>query len=100
MRHALPRDSPGPRPAPSLLPAATPRGRHPLVRPGPSPTSRSGEPILKFNGKDLTGFYAYTKDHKYEDPKKVFTVVGRHDPHLGRGVTAASPPAATSATTT
>src|SRR5262245_13755839 len=39
------------------------------------PDVKSGEPILKFNGKDFTGFYVYTKDHKYEDPNKVFTVV-------------------------
>jgi hypothetical protein len=38
------------------------------------PQIKSGEPILRFNGKDLTGFYTYTKDHKYDDPKKVFTV--------------------------
>jgi hypothetical protein len=39
------------------------------------PAVRSGEPVLKFNGKDLTGFYAYTKDHGYDDPNHVFTVV-------------------------
>jgi hypothetical protein len=39
------------------------------------PDVKSGEPILKFNGKDFSGFYVYTKDHKYEDPKQVFTVV-------------------------
>ena len=38
------------------------------------PTVRSGEPILRFNGRDLTGFYAYTKSHGYEDPQGVFTV--------------------------
>jgi len=38
------------------------------------PRIRSGEPVLRFNGKDLSGFYTYTKGHKYEDPKKVFTV--------------------------
>src|SRR5712671_5379990 len=38
------------------------------------PAVRSGEPNLKFNGKDLTGFYAYTHNHKLEDPAKVFTV--------------------------
>jgi hypothetical protein len=38
------------------------------------PDIKSGEPLLKFNGKDLTGFYVYTHDHKYEDPWKVFTV--------------------------
>jgi hypothetical protein len=38
------------------------------------PQVKSGEPILKFNGQDLTGFYAYLHDHKYEDPNKVFTV--------------------------
>jgi Domain of Unknown Function (DUF1080) len=38
------------------------------------PVIKTGEPVLAFNGKDLTGFYAYTKPHKYEDPNKVFTV--------------------------
>jgi hypothetical protein len=38
------------------------------------PTVKTGAPVLKFNGKDLTGFYPYTRDHKYEDPNKVFTV--------------------------
>ena len=38
------------------------------------PRIKTGEPVLSFNGKDLTGFYPYTRDHKYEDPSKVFTV--------------------------
>jgi Domain of Unknown Function (DUF1080) len=38
------------------------------------PEVRTGEPILKFNGKDLTGFYTYLHDSKYDDPKKVFSV--------------------------
>src|SRR4051812_34238185 len=38
------------------------------------PQVRSGEPILRFNGKDLSGFYTHTRGHGYEDPKKVFTV--------------------------
>jgi hypothetical protein len=38
------------------------------------PELRSGEPIFRFNGKDLAGFYTYTKDHQFEDPNKVFTV--------------------------
>lgn len=38
------------------------------------PAVRSGEPVVAFNGKDFTGFYAYTKDHGYNDPKKVFSV--------------------------
>jgi hypothetical protein len=38
------------------------------------PGIKSGEPLLKFNGKDLAGFYTYTRDHKYEDPNHVFTV--------------------------
>ena len=38
------------------------------------PTVRTGEPVLQFNGKDLTGFYSYLHDSKYDDPKKVFTV--------------------------
>ncbi len=38
------------------------------------PEIPSGEPIFRFNGKDLTGFYPYTKDHAYDDPAGVFTV--------------------------
>jgi len=38
------------------------------------PEIKSGEPVLRFNGKDLTGFYTYTHNHKLEDPLKVFTV--------------------------
>jgi hypothetical protein len=38
------------------------------------PAVKSGEPVFQFNGKDLTGFYAWTVPHKYEDPKRVFTV--------------------------
>src|SRR4051794_31457284 len=40
------------------------------------PDVKTGPPVLTFNGKDLTGFYPYTKDHGYEDPKGVFTVKG------------------------
>ena len=40
------------------------------------PDVKSSEPVLAFNGKDLTGFYVYTRDHGYEDPKRVFTVRG------------------------
>ena len=38
------------------------------------PAIRSGEPSFRFNGKDLSGFYTYLHDNKFEDPKKVFTV--------------------------
>ena len=38
------------------------------------PQVKTGDPVFAFNGKDLTGFYPYTKQHKYDDPKKVFTV--------------------------
>jgi len=31
-------------------------------------------PIKLFNGKDLTGFYTFLQDSKYEDPQDVFTV--------------------------
>jgi hypothetical protein len=41
------------------------------------PTLKTGKPILAFNGKDLTGFYPYTRDHGYDDPNKVFTVADR-----------------------
>jgi hypothetical protein len=33
------------------------------------------EKISLFNGRDLSGWYTWTRDSKYEDPKKVFTVV-------------------------
>jgi hypothetical protein len=38
------------------------------------PSIKTGEPIFQFNGKDLSGFYTYLHDHKYEDPGKVFAV--------------------------
>ncbi len=38
------------------------------------PPIKTGEPALAFNGKDLAGFYTYLREHKYEDPAKVFTV--------------------------
>ncbi|SIN82472.1 protein of unknown function [Singulisphaera sp. GP187] len=38
------------------------------------PLVKTSEPIFQFNGKDLTGFYTYTKDNKREDPNQVFTV--------------------------
>jgi hypothetical protein len=38
------------------------------------PSIRSGEPIFRFNGKDLTGFYPYVRDHGRVDPKHVFSV--------------------------
>jgi hypothetical protein len=43
-------------------------------------TTAAGEPIAPtekialFNGKDLTGWYTWLQDTKYEDPRKVFTV--------------------------
>ncbi|ODT96715.1 MAG: hypothetical protein ABS79_07860 [Planctomycetes bacterium SCN 63-9] len=38
------------------------------------PKVRTGAPVLAFNGKDLTGFYTYLKETRYEDPKKVISV--------------------------
>ena len=38
------------------------------------PAVKSGEPVLAFNGKDLSGFYTYTKPNHYADPNSVFTV--------------------------
>ena len=37
------------------------------------------EPILLFNGKDLTIFYTWLVNFKYEDPDQVFTVVDQID---------------------
>lgn len=38
------------------------------------PKVETGAPVLAFNGKDLTGFYTYLREHKYDDPDGVFTV--------------------------
>jgi hypothetical protein len=38
------------------------------------PQVKTGDPIFRFNGSDLTGFYTYTKENKYNDPNHVFTV--------------------------
>ena len=38
------------------------------------PQIKTGEPVFAFNGNDLTGFYPYTRDHKYDDPNHVFAV--------------------------
>ncbi|MGC3971735.1 MAG: DUF1080 domain-containing protein [Pirellulales bacterium] len=45
-----------------------------------SPKAQADEPIAPsekitlFNGQDLTGWYTWLQDTKYEDPRKVFTV--------------------------
>ena len=39
-----------------------------------APAADADAPLFKFNGKDLTGFYTYLHDNKYEDPRGVFTV--------------------------
>jgi hypothetical protein len=38
------------------------------------PAIRSGEPIFRFNGEDLAGFYPYLHGRGREDPKRVFSV--------------------------
>jgi hypothetical protein len=38
------------------------------------PRIKTGEPIFRFNGMNLDGFYSFLSEHKYEDPAKVFTV--------------------------
>ena len=38
------------------------------------PDRTSGSPEFSFNGKDLTGFYTYSRAHQYRDPNRVFTV--------------------------
>jgi hypothetical protein len=38
------------------------------------PKVQTGDPIFQFSGKDLSGFYTYLHDSKYDDPKKVFSV--------------------------
>jgi hypothetical protein len=43
------------------------------------PTIVPTKPIVLFNGKDLSHFYTWLVDHKYSDPKRVFTVVEQID---------------------
>src|SRR6266511_3712978 len=38
-----------------------------------------GEAIRLFNGKDLSNFYTWLVDDKYQDPDKVFSVVDQMD---------------------
>ena len=38
------------------------------------PRIESGSPVFAFNGRDLTGFYVYTRDHGYDDPNGICTV--------------------------
>src|SRR4051812_31092884 len=38
------------------------------------PEVKAGAPIFRFNGRDLSGFSTYLKEHKSEDPEGVFTV--------------------------
>lgn len=38
------------------------------------PEYKSGDPVFSFNGKDLTGWYTFLRDHKHEDPEHVFSV--------------------------
>ena len=37
------------------------------------------EPIILFNGKDLSGFYTWLGDYHYDDPDNVFSIVDRID---------------------
>ncbi len=37
-------------------------------------SARADSPLFQFNGKDLTGFYSYLHDNKYEDPQGVVKV--------------------------
>ena len=47
----------------------------PLLDADPQDPITPRQKIQLFNGKDLTGWYTWTRDSKYEDPKKVFSVV-------------------------
>jgi hypothetical protein len=62
----------GPRPQDSP-PAGQARGDIPSFARA-LPTIRSGEPIFRFNGKDLDGFYPYVRDRGRQDPNGVFSV--------------------------
>ncbi len=44
------------------------------AQPTKEPIAPQNKPIQLFNGRDLSGWYTFLKDTKYEDPRKVFTV--------------------------
>ncbi len=54
--------------------AATAEAQEPPSFARELPVIKTGELLLQFNGKDLTGFYPYTKNHRFDDPNGVFTV--------------------------
>ena len=45
----------------------------------PLARGQGGEPVRLFNGKDLSGFYTWLVDQKYEDRDRVFSVVDQVD---------------------
>jgi hypothetical protein len=46
-----------------------------LVAADPEPmASRVSAPVKVFDGRSLDGWYTWTKDHRYEDPARVFSV--------------------------
>lgn len=54
-----------------VLSSAAIRADEPAASQPISPTDKT---IELFNGRDLSGWYTWLKDTKYEDPRKVFTV--------------------------
>jgi hypothetical protein len=50
------------------------RGQEPPAYARELPKVASGEPVFAFSGTDLSGFYTYLHESKYDDPKKVFSV--------------------------
>jgi hypothetical protein len=51
----------------------------PLVANAAEPIRPQDKPIILFNGKDLSAFYTWLQDAKFEDPRRVFTVVDQID---------------------
>lgn len=51
----------------------------PAIPKDPHESGSSPATVQFFNGKDLTSFYTWLADTKYEDPDKVFTVVDHVD---------------------
>ena len=42
--------------------------------------SPQNQPIVLFNGKDLTSFYTWVRDTRHEDPRRIFNVAIRRGP--------------------
>jgi hypothetical protein len=53
---------------------STPPGQASGTQTGARPISPVNQPIVLFNGKDLSSFYTWVRDTRHEDPRRIFNV--------------------------